>query len=157
MLLILPDHGPQSLAHPQMMPVPFGAPIGLDDREFARELAAIRLLTATFLFIEQRILSVVPAQPVQNRNAQRRLAKAAKRGKLPDVRVVRLRGRAEGQDDAPGERHQVEWSHQWLVRGHWRSQWYPASSEHRPLYIAPYTKGPADKPIRTRRTVIDVS
>jgi hypothetical protein len=41
---------------------------------------------------------------------------------------------------------EVEWSHRWLVRGHWRQQWYPTLNEHRLIYINPHVKGPESKP-----------
>jgi hypothetical protein len=40
------------------------------------------------------------------------------------------------------------WGYQWIVSGHWRRQYYPASDAHKPVYIAPYVKGPADKPLK---------
>jgi len=41
-----------------------------------------------------------------------------------------------------------EWRVQWLVAGHWRRQYYPALKAHKPRYIAPHVKGPADKPLK---------
>jgi hypothetical protein len=45
------------------------------------------------------------------------------------------------------ENTEVEWSHRWLVRGHWRNQWYSTLKEHRLIYINPHIKGPDDKPL----------
>lgn len=42
----------------------------------------------------------------------------------------------------------IEWSHRWIVSGHWRNQWYPSSGTHELTYILPYVKGPDDKPLR---------
>jgi len=42
------------------------------------------------------------------------------------------------------------YSHRWVVRGHWRAQWYSASEEHRTVYIAPYLKGPEGAPLLTQ-------
>jgi hypothetical protein len=33
------------------------------------------------------------------------------------------------------------------VRGHWRNHWYPSLGDDRPMWIAPYLKGPADAPL----------
>ena len=33
-----------------------------------------------------------------------------------------------------------------LVKGHWRRQWHPSRSEHRPIYIDAHLKGDPDKP-----------
>ena len=40
------------------------------------------------------------------------------------------------------------WQCQWIVSGHWRRQFYRSSGAHKPRYIAPYVKGPADKPLK---------
>lgn len=47
-----------------------------------------------------------------------------------------------------GEGEPVEWSCQWWVSGHWRRQWYPSSQKHKPVWIAPYIKGPPDRPLK---------
>lgn len=49
-------------------------------------------------------------------------------------------------EDREGE--PVNWSCQWWVSGHWRRQWYPTSQTHKLVYITPYIKGPADKPLK---------
>lgn len=48
---------------------------------------------------------------------------------------------------------EVEWSHRWLVRGHWRQQWYASEGVHRAIYINPHIKGPEDKPLIVRDKV----
>lgn len=63
----------------------------------------------------------------------------------PDVRITRLKTRttAAGTGEGSGRDYQ----HRWVVRGHWRQQWYPSKDAHRPKYIAPYMKGPDDAPM----------
>lgn len=43
----------------------------------------------------------------------------------------------------------IEWSHRWIVRGHWRHQ--PYGPRDNPSYewrwINPYIKGPEDAPL----------
>ena len=46
----------------------------------------------------------------------------------------------------------IDWSCQWWVGAHVRQQWYPSLQEHLPVYIAPFLKGPEDKPIKPRST-----
>jgi hypothetical protein len=59
------------------------------------------------------------------------------------VRVIELRRPAHsGSGDGSREFH-----HQWIVRGHWRQQWYPAREVHRPVWIAPHIKGPEGAPL----------
>lgn len=46
-----------------------------------------------------------------------------------------------------------DWSHRWLVSGHWRNQWYPSEGVHRPIWIDAFVKGPSDAPLLVRPTV----
>jgi hypothetical protein len=41
----------------------------------------------------------------------------------------------------------VNWTHRWMVDGFWRNQYHPSTGQHIPTWIAPYIKGPGDKPI----------
>jgi hypothetical protein len=63
------------------------------------------------------------------------------------VNVVYLR-RPTGKT-TPGETEATKrnWKHQWWVAGHYRAQWYPSEKAHRVIWIAPYPKGPTDKPM----------
>lgn len=60
-------------------------------------------------------------------------------------RVPRNPGEPVGGDERDSSG--IEYSHRWIVRGFWRNQWYPSEQRHKPLWIAPYPKGPADKPL----------
>lgn len=63
----------------------------------------------------------------------------------PDVQVIHLR-RPPTREESDGSG--VNWSHRWIVNGHWRNQPYgPARTLRRPQWIAPFTKGPEDKPL----------
>lgn len=81
--------------------------------------------------------------------------KRARKMRIPgQVTVITLRHAAAQKQE--GETH-VEWQYRWLVRGHWRSQAvgpdYPFAQEVEPgrwrarIYIAPFIKGPEDKPL----------
>ncbi|PJE03593.1 MAG: hypothetical protein CK429_32845 [Mycobacterium sp.] len=52
-------------------------------------------------------------------------------------------------EDGPGRTY----SHRWVVRGHWRRQWYPSLNRHVPIWITDYIAGPADLPIEHRDKV----
>lgn len=71
---------------------------------------------------------------------------------LKDVTVIRLRHVASrGTGEAA-----VNWSHRWLVRGHWRQQRCKDDSgawTTRPVFIHPYIKGPEEAPLLSRRHV----
>lgn len=67
-----------------------------------------------------------------------------------DVRVITLR-RVKVSTGDPADGEFVEWQHRWIVNGHWRMQWYPTLNDHMPIWIAPYIKGPEDKPLVLKR------
>lgn len=73
------------------------------------------------------------------------------RRNLPEkhVTVIRLR-RPRQQPDEDHVPHNIEWSHRWLVSGHWRNQWYATLNTHRQIWINPYIKGPEDQPLKVR-------
>lgn len=107
-----------------------------------------RCLHALWLLLNQTIVATV------DEPTSRHARKAMRRMKMPDtVTVIQLRRSAP--TELEGE-SQVEWSHRWIVRGHWA--WRVCGPDHpqaRPykdgfgvrLWIAPYQKGPADKPL----------
>ncbi|GAA2455770.1 hypothetical protein GCM10010191_88770 [Actinomadura vinacea] len=69
------------------------------------------------------------------------------------VRLLHLRPatRAPG---APDDDHAArQYTCRWMVKGHWRQQWYPSRKVHRPIWINPHIKGPDGKPLKTGETV----
>jgi len=109
-----------------------------------------RFLAGCLSFLEQRIATAV-ARPV-SRAARRRIDRSRPMAEpAAAVRVVELRRRehsARDDDIADGDSEGPAWHCQWIVSGHWRRQYYPASNAHKPRYIAPYVKGPQDKPLK---------
>ncbi|WP_018505348.1 hypothetical protein [Parafrankia discariae] len=107
-------------------------------------------LRATWLLMNQgHIVEVDTLQP------DRAAARRARRDGLPPspVRLIHLR-RATRDQGAPVDAGEArEYTCRWMVRGHWRQQWYPARGVHRPIWINPHLKGPDDKPLRTGETV----
>jgi len=75
----------------------------------------------------------------------RRRAERASLAPSATIRVVELR-RPDGASSG-AEHGAVEWQTRWIVGGHWRRHWWPKLREHRQTWIAPYVKGPADKPL----------
>ncbi len=70
------------------------------------------------------------------------------------ITLITLRRKTVKKDDEPDGT--VEWQSRWVVRGHWRRQWYPKLKRHDWKYIHEYIKGPEDKPLRlTERRVFD--
>lgn len=104
------------------------------------------IMTWTFsawAFLDQRI--AVEERATVERMARRRAERADIE---PVVHVVRFR-KSEARSRQIAGPLDVEWSCQWLVRGHWRNQWHPRMQRHAPVWITPHIKGPADMPLKT--------
>ncbi len=100
-------------------------------------------LRAAWLLMRQKPL--VDTSEVQlPRSTRRRLLRDGLEPRA--VRLVELRRpRATGNTDESATAR--EYHHRWIVRGHWRQQWYPTRQVHRPVWIAPHVKGPDDAPL----------
>lgn len=113
-----------------------------------------RLLTALFRFIGEPWIEERDESP--GRACIRRAQRAG--SKQSSVRVVHLRKKAVtggGGESSDDESHR-EYSCRFLVRGHWRMQWYPSQKRHAPKWIFPYVKGPEDKPLVVKDRVFSV-
>ena len=87
------------------------------------------------------------------RATRRRLEKDSSPLAVSTIRVVDLRRIVEKKEGGDGGTVEVEWTHQWIVSGHWRNQWVPSKATHRVVWINAYLKGPPDKPIVIKKTV----
>lgn len=110
-----------------------------------------RLVQAFWLMLNQTIVETSDAHV--ERHGRKR---AIKRGIPPQVTVIHLRRtiREQRQENESN----VEWSHRWLVRGHWA--WRVCGADHPQaqeapvkggigvrVWIHPYQKGPEDAPL----------
>lgn len=103
-----------------------------------------KILQVTLRLMQQQIAvrhKERPDRPL--RREAKRLGFQAER----EVVVVRLR-REKGEHHEP--QGEANYSHRFIVSGHWRNQWYPASQIHRQIWISPYVKGPEDAPLVVR-------
>jgi len=108
-----------------------------------------RYMHALFLLLNQTI--VVTEETLPNRASRKRAARVGIPGK---VTVIALR-RHENANRQEGE-SMVEWSHRWVVRGHWRWQACGVGrKERRRIWIAPFIKGPEDKDLIVTDKVYD--
>lgn len=82
------------------------------------------------------------------RQAARRTKRAGIEPRLANVQVVTLR-KLHRTESAPSDDHAArEWSHRWLVAGHWRwARVGVGRTERRLVYVRPHVKGPEDKPL----------
>lgn len=114
-----------------------GEPIALSEATGKAKWFAV--LKTIWLLMGQTIATVENAK--FDRAARRRIERQGK--EPPSVRVITLRRPASsGSGESDREYH-----HQWIVRGHWRQQWYPTRQVHRPVWIAPHIKGPEGAPL----------
>lgn len=109
-----------------------------------------RLAVAFLLFAGQRL--VVVRRETIDRAARRRLERTHPEHQ-PIVRVVELRAR-DAVTRTAGEPQAVDWSCRWLVRGHWRRQYFPLAEANRPIWVGPHLKGPDDKPLKPPRATV---
>jgi len=112
-----------------------------------------RLFVSLLAFLQQRVLVRHRDEP--NRSAR----KLGERAGLDrnHCNVILLR-KAKTPGDSSNEAGQLrDWSCRWWVAGHWRQQ--PCGegrAERRPTWIAPYLKGPEDKPLRVKKRLFAV-
>lgn len=94
-----------------------------------------------------RLLVQHLAAPTKQR-PPRQAVKRARAAKLPNehVTVVYLR-RPPQETEKADMPVLVNWTHRWVVGGHWRNQWYPSESIHRQIWISPFVKGPEELPL----------
>lgn len=113
----------------------------------------IRIIAAIGLFMQQRVVVSHIAHASRNVYKQT-LIRTGK--EPPELRIVKLRAN-ESRIYERSESEGREWSMRWVVRGHWRSQWFPTKKAHSQVWIAPYIKGPEGKPVIGSRKIFDVS
>ena len=116
-----------------------------------------RHLHALWLLLNQTLVDV--SEETVARSTRKRMGRMRLPGR---VSVVQLRRRQGHPSD--GETY-VEWQHQWVVRGHWAwrvcGQDHPGAQPYKAgwgvrLWIAPYLKGPEDKPLVQTDRVYDL-
>jgi hypothetical protein len=125
--------------------------------------AAVRDTSSTSYWMHQvlcafRLMATARAARVQEqpvpRPARRRAARAQVTQPdspvhLVDVTAGSIRRARVPSSDGPRRTYTVRW----MVGGHWRNQWYPATEVHRPRWIDAYVKGPAEAPLKVADTV----
>lgn len=110
-----------------------------------RHEQAERALVVTWLLMGQTLTRHEEVQA--SRSAMRHIARIDP-GLMGVTRYVQLRHRsvhAEERGNADGAGRQ--YTHRWVVRGHWRNQYYPSRRGHRPIWITAQLRGPDGAPI----------
>ncbi len=133
--------------HRTICGVPFQAGRFPDDYPDLYQNAVVVWILKMLAFLASPYIETTPE--LAPRPLRRRLIKAADPLEAAQmVSVIRLRKRADHvQATQEGETSEHTWHHQWWVTGHFRAQWYASEKAHRVVWIAPYLKGPSDKPV----------
>jgi hypothetical protein len=108
------------------------------------------MLFAALGFMYSKVVSL---EPVRAQRSERRRAHKLNKH-LPTIQVTQLRRREYQSGGDQGD--PASWSCRWIVRGHWRKQWYPKDGAHKPLFIEPHIKGPDGAPLKPPREHITV-
>jgi hypothetical protein len=96
-------------------------------------------------FLNSPFVAVNKVREPQPKKARRRYGPRI--GDPVALNVIALR--AEVREAVRVERGDgPQWKQRWLVRGHYRAQWYPSTQSHKVIWVAPYLKGPEDAPIK---------
>ena len=119
-----------------------------DVRGVPQEEALLRTMFA--LWAEPRVCESAPPRVSPLNRVSARVAEAAR-----GVRVVDVREHDEPERvTSDGARRYRPYDHRFIVSGHWREQpCGPNHGERRRQWIAPYVKGPRDKPLVLKDTV----
>ena len=131
----------------------FGKPLSdaEDSETRSTGILMLRWIYAALRFMTHKI-TTIRTLPEGDRPAMRRLARAGFEH-APAIEIIELRRRTAAH--APtGEHDPVDWSCRWGVDGHWRNQFYSSTGEHKLIWIDPYIKGPPDKPLKVKPTVV---
>jgi hypothetical protein len=136
---------------PDALTAPFGWHSWAFGVEFSRDNNSWSLIAAFLRLIRERV--VVSSED----RLPRADARALDRVDLPLDAIVTVTLRRAAKRDDEGGGAAVDWSHRWLVRAHWRQQWYPSENRHAPILVAPYVKGPEDKPFIAKDRIFEVS
>lgn len=107
------------------------------------EHATRRFVACVWTVMQQRIS--MRTRPHLSRALFRRADRAL--NLPPEVIVIDLRRTLKPKQVGEDNDEYVEWSHRWIVDGHWRHQYLPSTNSHRWQWISAYVKGPEDKPL----------
>lgn len=142
------EHSIEEMRHMARNPPIFPEPFATMQPDSTLGTPAV--FSAFFLLCNQK--AAVISEQHADRGTRRRFERSGAEPP-PPVSVVQLR-RPAGASKGNADGSPVDWSHRWIVGGHWSNYWVgPREGERRlePRWIAPYIKGPDDKPLVTDR------
>jgi hypothetical protein len=107
-----------------------------------------KILLSLWTLMQQRI-AIRTKERVSNP-----FRKRATKANIADHHVTLVTLRRPQPKRSDGDHREVEWTHQWLVSGHWRNQPYRALNTTKQIWINPYVKGPDDLPLAVPTTKV---
>lgn len=106
-------------------------------------LHTMKWLMAFGIISRQRLAEI--ESPTIDRHTRRALERSGE--PVPKIRVVSLR-RRESSGHPPGTAGHRDWQQRWVVGGHWhRYRYGPGRQQIKTVWVFPFVKGPADKPL----------
>jgi hypothetical protein len=115
------------------------------------EYAAMHRFMMSPAIVETSTVDAISSLPRAERRRHQRNG-----GGSSSVRIVKLRRRESAHEPGNGETHR-EYHHRWVVRAHWRRQWFPGEKSHHSIPIAAHLKGPEEAPLKVpRQTIFNV-
>ena len=141
-------NGGSRLSHEDESVVPLGAVFNAGPLFDDGTPRPVPLLAAILALIDSPgVATVTDWEPDKRERAQMRRHRIRK---THAVRVIDLINKPRGASKSGTDR---EYHHRWMVRGHWRNQWYPKQLRNKPRWIQPYLKGPDGAPLLTGEKV----
>jgi hypothetical protein len=132
---------PLALTH--LYPTAFGDTVPQSDHPGSELVTGLlKMFIAMQLIAQQKIGE--PVRLLPDRPTRRRMAREGMPERL--ITLITLR-RKSAKKDEDEDKEPIPWSRRWVVRGHWRRQWYPSLKRHDWKYIYEYVKGPENKPL----------
>lgn len=123
------------------------------ERTATRLEQAERSLIVTWLLMGQTLASFEDIEPAKGSvKFVRRIDPAL----LAATRYVQLRHRGYGPESREAGDSGHARQHRWIVRGHWRNQFYPSRQANRPIWIDPHIKGPDGAPVLDPSKLVNV-
>lgn len=121
-----------------------------DDEDLFRRQDAQAALPHLFSFVHmlrqefaEDAAEQLPPVPVSDKRGKRKMRRDR-------VSYLSVRRRVSGGATGRSGR---EYSVRWVVRGHWRRQWYATQNRHIPIWIMDHIAGPDDAPLVTNDKV----
>lgn len=121
------------------------------DAGFEFMLKMRRFIVSLFCFVDQTIS--VTEQQTAPRHLRKRIAREFGGTGSPIINTIQLRRREYRRSPSEGMAKGIDWSCRWIVRAHWRNQYYASKfgePTHRPKLIPSCVKGPDSKPLKSK-------